>query len=73
MKLGDLSKAESAVRQAAQRQPQREQYRYALGLIFEQEGKLAEAAQEFKATVAINPNNADARARLARIQQAFGR
>jgi tetratricopeptide (TPR) repeat protein len=70
MKLGDLPKAEAAVRQAVNRQPGREQYRYALGLIFEQEGKFADAAREFAATVAINPNNGDARARLARVQAA---
>ena len=38
-----------------------------------QEGELAEAAHEFKATVDINPNNADARARLARAQAAAAR
>ncbi|MBZ5567519.1 MAG: tetratricopeptide repeat protein [Acidobacteriia bacterium] len=73
MKLGDLPKAEAAIRQAATRQPGREQFRYALGLIYEQEGELAEAAHEFKATVDINPNNADARARLARAQAAAAR
>ncbi len=71
MKLGDLPRAELAVRQAIQRQPQREQFRYALALILEQEGKLADAAHEFQETLAVNPNNADARARLARIQKSL--
>ncbi len=71
MKLGDLSKAESAVRQAVRRQPQRENFRYALALILEQQGRLPEAAQQFKETLVLNPNNADARARLARIQQSL--
>jgi tetratricopeptide (TPR) repeat protein len=68
LKLGNLPGAEWAIRLAVQRQPKREKYHYALGLILEQEGKLADAAREFKAALDINPSNSDARARLGRIE-----
>jgi predicted Zn-dependent protease len=56
------------LRQAVRRQPHRDQFRFALALIFEQEGKLPDAVKELKETLAINPNNAAARDRLARIE-----
>jgi tetratricopeptide (TPR) repeat protein len=56
------------MRQAVRRQPYREQFRFALALILEQEGKLPDAVKELKETLAINPNNAAARARLDRIE-----
>jgi tetratricopeptide (TPR) repeat protein len=68
-RLGKIAEAEWAIRQAVLRRPQRERYRYAMALVLEQEGKMAEAAREFQATLAINPGNADARVRLARLQQ----
>ena len=37
------------VRQAVRRQPNREQFRFALALILEQEGKLPDAAKELPA------------------------
>ena len=70
-KLGDLPKAEWAVRQAVRRQPNREQFRFALALILEQEGKLPDAVKELKETLAINPNNASARGRLDRLQKSL--
>jgi tetratricopeptide (TPR) repeat protein len=70
LKLGNLSKAEWAIRQAMQRQPNIEKYHYALGLVLEQEGKRTEAASAFKDVLAINPANADARERLTRMQSA---
>jgi tetratricopeptide (TPR) repeat protein len=72
-KLGDLPKAEWAVRQAVRRQPNREQFRFALALILEQEGKLPDAVKELKETLAINPNNATARGRLDRLQAVVDR
>jgi protein O-mannosyl-transferase len=72
-KLGDLPKAEWAVRQAVRRQPYREQFRFALALILEQEGKLPDAVKELKETLAINPHNAAARARLERIESLVDR
>ncbi|MGZ4831735.1 MAG: tetratricopeptide repeat protein [Terriglobales bacterium] len=68
LKLGKLPKAELAIRQSVQRQPRSEKYHYALGLILEQQGKAADAARAFEATLAINPGNADARARMVRLQ-----
>ena len=68
-RLGKIAEAEWAIRQAVLRRPQRERYRYAMALVLEQEGKMAEAVREFQATLAINPGNADARVRLARLQQ----
>jgi protein O-mannosyl-transferase len=72
-KLGDLPKAERAVREAARRQPNREQFHFALALILEQEGKLPDAVKELKETLTINPNNAAARARLNRIESVVDR
>jgi len=69
LKIGNLDKAEWAIRQAMQRQPGIEKYHYALGLVLEQEGKRTEAAGAFKDALAINPSNADARERLARMQR----
>lgn len=71
-KLGDLPKAEWAVRQAVRREPKREKFHFALALILEQEGKLPDAAKELKETLAINPNNATARSHLDRLQQSAG-
>jgi tetratricopeptide (TPR) repeat protein len=68
LKLGKLPKAEWAIRQSVQRQPHSEKYHYALGLILEQQGKAADAARAFEATLAINPGNADARARMDRLR-----
>jgi tetratricopeptide (TPR) repeat protein len=70
LKIGNLSKAEWAIRQAMQRQPNIEKYHYALGLVLEKQGKQTEAATAFKDALAINPANADARERLARMQNA---
>jgi tetratricopeptide (TPR) repeat protein len=67
-RLGKPDEAEWAVRQAVRRRPDHEQYRYGLALILEERGKLAEAVPEFQAVLKINPDNADARARLVRIQ-----
>ncbi len=68
LKLGNLNKAEWAIRQAMKLQPDIEKYHYALGLVLEQQGKQSEAASAFKDALAINPANADARQRLARMQ-----
>jgi tetratricopeptide (TPR) repeat protein len=69
MKLGNLEKAEWAMRLALKRNP-RSRYHYALGLILEQQGRLPEAAQEYQAELKLNPSNADARARLAQAASA---
>jgi hypothetical protein len=68
VKLGDLPRAEGALRYALQYYPKREQFRLALALVLEEEGKLPDAVKELKETLAINPNNAVARARLDRIE-----
>jgi len=69
MKLGNWTKAEAAIRQAVQRRPNVERYRYALALLLEQQNRWPEAAAEFEATLQLNPANADARARLDRIRR----
>ncbi|MGI9102464.1 MAG: tetratricopeptide repeat protein [Terriglobales bacterium] len=66
-KLGNLPKAEHAMRLALQRDP-RSRFHYPLGLILEQEGRFADAAQEYRTELQLNPGNADARRRLAGIE-----
>lgn len=70
LKIGNLTKAEWAIRQAMERQPEIEKYHYALGLVLEKQGKEPEAAAAFKDTLSINPANSDARERLRRVQTA---
>jgi Flp pilus assembly protein TadD len=68
LRLGDLTKAEWAVRNAVQRKPEVARYHHALALILEQEKRTAEAAAEFRETLNYDPGNADARSRLAKLQ-----
>ena len=66
--LGKLERAEWAARQALQRKPNEPRYHFSLGLILEQEGKRAEAAQEYEAELALNPKDRDAREHLAAVR-----
>lgn len=66
-RLGNLPKAEWAVRHAIQRAPEVVRYHYALALILEAEGKLAQASEEFRAVLRLDPSNAAVRQRLSRI------
>jgi Flp pilus assembly protein TadD len=68
MRLGDLTKAEWAVRGALKRRPDVPRYHHALALILEQQNRNSEAAQEFRETLKYDPSNADARSRLASLQ-----
>jgi tetratricopeptide (TPR) repeat protein len=64
LRIGDLGKAEWAVRTAIQRKPDVARYHHALGLILSQENRNEEAAAEFRETLKYDPSNADAKQRL---------
>jgi Flp pilus assembly protein TadD len=68
LRLGDLAKAESAVRNAIRRRPEVPRYHHALALILEQQNRGAEAAAEFQETLKYDPANEDARTRLTHLQ-----
>jgi Tfp pilus assembly protein PilF len=61
MELGKLQPAEGNLRQAIQRSPRAHHYHYLLGMILEKQGRKAEAMEQYRAELGINPNDADAR------------
>ncbi len=67
LRIGDVQKAEWAVRNAIRRRPDVARYHHALGLILEQQHRPADAATEFRETLKYDPNNADARDRLQKL------
>ena len=69
LRIGNLSKAEWAVRTAIRRKPDVARYHHALGLILEQENRPSEAAAEFRETLKYDPSNADAQSRLKLLGQ----
>jgi tetratricopeptide (TPR) repeat protein len=64
LRMGRPSDAEKAVRTALQVRPQGKNFHLGLGMVLRQEGRLAEARQEFEAELAEDPQNAQARALL---------
>jgi len=63
-KVGQLSAAEASMREALRRDPNGPNYHYLLGLILADEGRNAEAQEQFRAELAINPNHSGAREKL---------
>ncbi len=61
MELGKLEAAEGNLRQAILRSPRAHHYHYVLGMILEKQGRKAEAQEQYRAELGIDPNDADAR------------
>jgi len=71
MQLGQPDGAAAAFEQAIRLQPQAAGYRYALGMALRKQGKLGPALEWFKAELAGNPNNAEARREAEEVQSSL--
>lgn len=67
-RLGDLSTAESTLRNAIQLSPEHPFYHYWLGMALDEKGSPVEAAAEFNKELAIHPGDRTAQERLAELR-----
>ena len=65
MKMGRLDHAEEALSRALVNEPRAIGYRYAMGMVLKQEGKLAPAVEMFKGELLKNPSDDKSRQQLA--------
>jgi len=70
--LGQLDEAATALQEAIRLQPQAGGYRYALGVVLRRQGKLGPALEWFKAELAGNPNNGEARREADEVGKELG-
>jgi tetratricopeptide (TPR) repeat protein len=68
MWLGKLDEAARSMREAIRIYPQGRRYHYALGVILEKQGDRGAAAAAFRAELAQNPEDAEARAHLQALE-----